>query len=188
AGHPIESFAETGAFDHTDQPVGYPMVPPVTGAHAPSAGQCGTYSQQIPDENFVHNLEHGVVAILFDPGTVDQATVNAIEGLIGEYDDHTLSAPYAGMETPITVASWGEMMRLETFDEAAAREYIDTFRGDGPEDQPCDNSAEDHFEVAPAEATPSPSPTEGNDGGGGGGNNGGNNGGGGGNGGSNNDN
>ncbi|MGH2734067.1 MAG: hypothetical protein ACRDKZ_00695, partial [Actinomycetota bacterium] len=42
AGHPIESFAETGAFDHTDQPVGYPMVPPVTGAHAPSAGQCGT--------------------------------------------------------------------------------------------------------------------------------------------------
>jgi hypothetical protein len=147
AGHPIENFAETGVGRHTDQPVDYEMSPPVTGEHLASAASCGSYAQPVQNELFVHSLEHGAVGILFDPARVDEETVEGAESLVGAYDSHMISAPFAGMETPITLTSWGEMMRLDSWDAAAAREYIEAFRTRGPEDQPCPNDTSEHFEA-----------------------------------------
>ena len=61
-GHELEKFGESGG--HTDQPVTYPMTPPVSGQHFQSAAPCGIHAEQIEDEVFVHSLEHGAVAVL----------------------------------------------------------------------------------------------------------------------------
>lgn len=153
-GHPLEKFGEGGG--HTDQTVAYESTPPVSGQHFQSAAPCGVHAEQIQNEVFVHSLEHGAVGVLYDPEQVETATIRDIEALVGEFEERTISAPYAGMDTPITVASWAEMMRLPDYDEGAIREYIEEFIGTGPEDIPCDNDQDSPFEPRTTEATPPP--------------------------------
>lgn len=151
-GHRVEQFSATGVSDHRSDPQTYETVPPVSGPHNPNPAPCGIHDAQIPDENFVHTLEHGAVAVLYDP-TLDAEEIAAIEEIVGDFDSHTLSAPYTGMPEPIAVVSWSRMMRLDSVDEDAIRAYIDEFRREGPEDQDCANTQESPFGV-----TPSPSP------------------------------
>jgi Protein of unknown function (DUF3105) len=155
-GNAVAEFREDR--DHTNDPVNYPMSPPVTGDHSPQAAPCGIHGTQIPDELYVHSLEHGTVGVLYDPQQVEVATIRDIEALVGEYDDRTISAPYPGTETPIIVTSWNRMMRLDEFDEDAINEYIDAFIGKGPENIPCNNSSETPFDPSSLEPTPTPTP------------------------------
>lgn len=154
-GHPVEQFSSTGVGEHRTGPQTYDSVPPVAGPHDPDPYPCGVYDAQIPDENFVHTLEHGAVAVAFDP-TLDPEDIATIESIVSEYDSHTLSEPYPGMPEPIAVVSWSRMMRLETLDEDAVRAYIEEFRKKGPEDIDCPNQADEPFGAA---ATPSPAST-----------------------------
>ncbi len=160
AGHAIETFPEGGVNQHTNNPVPYEETPPVAGQHSPSVAPCGIHSEQIPDETYVHSLEHGAVAILYDPAQVDAATIEASEEIAASYDGETISAPYEGMDQPIYVTSWGERMPLESLDRPAVREYIDTFRAKGPEPgAECPNTSEDPFDTSALPgATPSPEP------------------------------
>ena len=158
-GNPVVEFREDR--DHTNDPVTYESTPPVTGDHSPSAAPCGVHGTQIPDELFVHSLEHGTVAILYDPQEVEVATIREIEAKVGEFDDRTISAPYPGTDTPISVTSWNKLMRLDEdeFDEATVDEYIDAFIGRGPENIPCENTQDTPFDPASLEPAPTPSPT-----------------------------
>src|SRR3712207_2463076 len=137
------------------------MSPPVSGQHAGSPAQCGTYGAAVPNENLVHALEHGAVAVLYRP-TISQEEVLRIEELVASYDSHMISAPYEGeMDTPIAVAAWANIMRLSEFDEGAITEFADAFRagGQAPEAfQECPHDADDDFEV-PESAAPSPGET-----------------------------
>jgi hypothetical protein len=158
-GNTIQEFrADRG---HTNDPVVYESTPPTTGDHSLSAAPCGVHGTQIPDELFVHSLEHGAVGVLYDPQQVEVDTIRDIEAKVGEFDDRTISAPYAGTETPITLTSWTKLMRLDSYDEDTVDEYIDAFRGQGPENDPCDNTQETPFDPASLEPTPAPSPTPG---------------------------
>lgn len=157
AGHEIEHYSTSaGNPDHVTTDVTYDMSPPASGQHiGDSAAVCGTHGTPIQDELFVHSLEHGTVAILYEP-TLPVEQVRQIEEIVAEFDSHTLSAPYIGeMETPIAVVAWAHIMRLNEVDRDAIDEFIDFFRqgGDAPEKIPCDNDADDEFEP---ETTPAP--------------------------------
>ncbi|MGH2775201.1 MAG: DUF3105 domain-containing protein [Actinomycetota bacterium] len=161
-GNSVEEFREDR--DHTNEPVNYLMNPPVTGDHSPSAAPCGIHGTQIADELYVHSLEHGTVGVLYDPQRVEVATIRDIEALVDEYNDRTIAAPYPGTETPISVTSWNKMIRLDEFDEDTVTEYIDAFRGKGPENLPCENTQDAPFDPQSLEPVPTPAPTD--DGGG----------------------
>jgi hypothetical protein len=180
AGNELDNFSETVAQpNHVNEPVSYEMSPPVVGQHSASVINCGTYAQTPPNEQFVHALEHGTVGILYKPDEVPPEDIASIEELVREYDSHVLSAPYPNMEeSPIAVTSWGEMMRLNSFDAGDTREYIETFINKGPEKVACPMTVTDSFEPAPEETpgeeqtpeeTPGeePTPEEGNGNGGG---------------------
>lgn len=145
-GHAVQEFSTAGVGDHTDAPVDYESTPPVSGPHAPQAVPCGVYGEPIPDENQVHNLEHGAIGIQYRPD-LDPEEIKRLEAVVGEYDSHVFSAPYPGLESPIAVTSWGRLMELDEVDEVAIGDYIDEFAGNGPEpNQPCDNTQENPFE------------------------------------------
>ena len=176
-GHPIRSFAVQGAGEHIqgDEIVSYESTPPVSGRHAPTPAPCGFYGEPLPnadvgDEMLVHTLEHGAVAVLYSP-ELPADEVTQLEGLVGDYEDDVLVAPYEGMEPVIAVASWGHMMELDELDLPAVREYIDVFRESSiaPESgqQDCPTGVEQPFQP---EASPSPGPSPSPTGGGGGGN------------------
>ena len=42
---------------------------PTSGPHAPSAAACGIYREAPPDINLVHDLEHGVIVVYYNPET-----------------------------------------------------------------------------------------------------------------------
>lgn len=159
AGHAIEKFSEAGTNQHVDTPVAYEERPPVAGTHAATSAPCGVHAEPIPDEAYVHTLEHGAVALLYDPTRVDASDIETLEAIARDFGERVLSAPYEGGEEPIYVTSWGERMPLGSVDEEAIREYIDTFRGTGPEDLPCPPDSDESFAPTPA-TTPSPSPAQ----------------------------
>jgi hypothetical protein len=160
-GHTVESFSTSGAGQHLSagQTITYPTKPPVSGEHAPQPAPCGVHDKQIPDEEQVHTLEHGSVGIQFSPD-LDPAQIKSIEDLVATYQDHVFSAPYSGMDTPIAVTSWGHMMKLDSFDETAIKDYIEAFQSNPPApeiEQPCPNTADTPFAATPSgSTTPSP--------------------------------
>ena len=157
AGHEIQRFSSEGENQHTDQQVTYETTPPVAGEHRPQAPQCGIYNEQLEDELYVHALEHGAVSVLYQP-TLDPADIAEIEAIAGDFDSHVLTMPYEGMEPQIAVASWGERMDLQELDAGAIRTYVDEFRQEGPEDQPCDMGVDEPFEAPSPTPAASPSP------------------------------
>lgn len=145
-GHAVQQFTTDGVGEHSDAQVDYETSPPVSGTHAPGAVPCGVHGEPIPDETQVHNLEHGAVGIQYQPD-LDPEEIERLEAIVGEYDSHVFSAPYAGAQAPVVVSSWGRLMELEEVDEAAVKDYIDEFADSGPErNQSCDNTQDDPFE------------------------------------------
>lgn len=174
AGHEVEHLSLSGGGEHTETAVGYDTSPPVSGPHSQRAAPCGTHGGPLANENLVHTLEHGAVGIVYSPQAAPEE-IEEIEALVRSYDSHTFSAPFLDMKTPIAVLAWGHMMRLEEWDEAAAREFIDFFRqgGDSPEAfQDCPNVTR---ETSTATPTPMPTPSLTDVGGGDGGKDGGGN-------------
>lgn len=164
AGNKIEDFdtfaAESQAGQlHTTEDVQYASTPPVSGQHDPQPGSCGVNDAQIPDENMVHNLEHGAVGVLYRPDAPIE-DIREIERLVGDYDSHVFSEPYPDMETPYAVVAWAHLMRLKELEPNAITEFIDVFRegGDSPEEQPCPMDADDPFQPENVSPTPTVSP------------------------------
>ena len=166
AGHDVLSFStDNGGAQTHEAPYSYNeettgIKPPVSGRHNPNPAECGVHDAQVPDANFVHTLEHGTVAILYQPD-LPPDQIKKLESIVSSFDDHTYSSPYKDLPSPIVVASWAHKMLLENVDEDAIREYIDTFKTSAPApepDQKCPNTADAPFTPKPS-PTPSPSPS-----------------------------
>jgi hypothetical protein len=143
-GHPVTDFDETGVNEHVSGPVDYESTPPTHGPHASAPAACGVHPEPIPDENMVHSLEHGAVGLLYEPSVAIE-DIRTLEDIAGSYSGRVFSAPHPDMPTPIAVTSWGEMMRLDSLDAGAVREYVETFRGRGPEDVGCPSTSDRPF-------------------------------------------
>lgn len=162
-GNAIETMSVTGLNQHTRETVSYETSPPVSGRHAPNTVPCGIHGSPIQNEVQVHMLEHGAVGVQYQP-TVETADIRRIEAIVQDQDSHVFSAPYPEMETPIAVTSWARIMRLDSLDEDAVRQYIDHFRDKGPEsNQPCPMDVNQPYEPPEAEdeeGTPAPEEEE----------------------------
>ncbi|MGH2756995.1 MAG: DUF3105 domain-containing protein [Actinomycetota bacterium] len=164
AGQKVLHFSTNrGQPTHVEGTVSYTMSPPVSGQHAQQPAPCGIFGEQIPNENLVHTLEHGAVGVLYEPD-LDPADIKDIEGIVGSFDSHVFSAPYAEMETPITLVAWANMIRLDNLDRDVVTGFIDAFSrgGQAPEaSEECPSDANQPFDPSPEPtASPEPSPEE----------------------------
>lgn len=112
---------------------GYNSNPPTSGPHFPNPAQTGFYENELPDEQVVHNLEHGHVWIAYKPGLPEEA-MHALRDLSGGNVIVTLRSKN---DTDIAVAAWG---RLDTFnldngrvDTQRIQDFISRYQNHGPE-------------------------------------------------------
>jgi Protein of unknown function (DUF3105) len=114
--------------DHVETPVDYAESPPVGGPHAPPpdwADCTGTvYDVDIRHENAVHSLEHGAVWITYNPDEVSGADVDTLAALV-ENESGRMLSPYAGLDSPVSIQSWGHQLKVDSADDPRLEQFAD---------------------------------------------------------------
>ncbi|HEX9789657.1 MAG TPA: DUF3105 domain-containing protein [Kiloniellales bacterium] len=112
----------------------YDSPTPTSGPHDPVWTNTGFYSDPQRPTQIVHALEHGNIVIYYDaPETEVLATLKDWAGLYGGQWDGLVVTPHSGLGKTIVMTAWRKILRLDTFDPAAAAAFIDAYRGRGPE-------------------------------------------------------
>ena len=133
----VETFPDQGA-SHVppDAEPQYNSDPPTSGPHVQTWAPCGIYRQEVPDLLQVHDLEHGVVMLQYDP-EISNEDRRALEDLGRALRDHIIVAPRSGMASPVALTAWTKLLPLEEVDEEAIRAFYQQFAGRGPERVQC---------------------------------------------------
>lgn len=105
---------------HTDEAVEYPTEPPVGGPHAGEWLDCGTYDEQVPAENLVHDLEHGTVVVAHDPDLGADDVARLAELL----PQNGILTPWVGLDAPVVVVVWERRLALTGADDPRLELFI----------------------------------------------------------------
>jgi hypothetical protein len=124
----IESYDYPAGQEHVETAVAYNESPPVGGPHAPPpdwADCTGTvYDIDIRHENAVHSLEHGAVWITYNPDEVSDADIDTLAELV-ENESGRMMSPYAGLDAPISIQSWGHQLKVDSADDKRIKQFAD---------------------------------------------------------------
>lgn len=111
----------------------YNSNPPSSGPHYGESARGGFYDEPLPDEQVVHNLEHGDIWIAYRPDISDEVK-ETLESFAGRY---VVVSPRAQNAGDISLVAWG---RVDTFsiengvlDEERIKDFIRRYDNRGPE-------------------------------------------------------
>lgn len=132
---PVETYPILESLHVQNGPV--PLVrynsnPPTSGLHNATTAEFGVYDEPVPDWIVVHNLEHGAIWITYAPD-IDDASIADLAKLADHYPNAVILSPRPSSPAPVTVASWGQVMKLETADTDAIDRYVRAFVNNSPE-------------------------------------------------------
>lgn len=146
----VEIMIPNEGQDHV--PVGrqvtYQANPPASGPHWSAAGiapvAAGVYETAQEEEQWVHNIEHGYVVLLYD--CRGQCELNLLDELQALFDAAPASVvfgdtklvitPYDGLPFSFAVVAWDRQLHLRTLDEEAVLDFYVTHVDQGPEAAP----------------------------------------------------
>ena len=122
---------------HVSTAVEYEQTPPVGGDHAAAWLNCGIYDQPVPNENAVHDLEHGAVWVTYNPDDVSGAYLDTLRSSVP--DTYITMSPYPGLEVPVVASAWGAQVQLDGIDDPRLNQFIDKYwkSANAPEQAPC---------------------------------------------------
>ena len=118
-------------------PEGYLTTPPTSGRHWNGWVQCGFYTNPVPDERIVHNLEHGNIVVSYN--LTDQAQINELQDAfddIGLTNAWGVARPYDQIpEGTIYLATWGVLDGpMDVVDKGRIERFFEAYSGKlGPE-------------------------------------------------------
>jgi hypothetical protein len=129
---PVECAYPDTSGAHVTGEVDYRDRPPAGGTHNQCWGPWGVHQSELPDERWVHNLEHGGVVYLYrcDDGCPSEVATmsNFVTGR-----RQALLTPYAALPTRFAVVAWGVRMVSDCFDQAAFEAFYSAHVNRGPE-------------------------------------------------------
>lgn len=112
--------------DHVTGDVEYEQSPPVGGPHHQEWLDCGVYDEPVPEENVVHDLEHGTVWITYDPDAVDAEGVDQLAAVL---PDNGILSPYPGLSSPVVLTVWGRQLGVTGPDDPRIALFVEEFEG-----------------------------------------------------------
>lgn len=112
-------------------PVEYNSNPPTSGDHWPEPAGWGVYDEPLPDEVLVHNIEHGGIWISYTG--LDKADVAGLAATAEQYPEAVIVTPRPRNDSPIALASWGRLLKLDSVDDALIAKFIRANVNQSPE-------------------------------------------------------
>lgn len=112
----------------------YNSNPPTSGDHWPDPANWGLYTESLPDEQLVHNLEHGGIWISYkDIQALDEEIGKKLETVADKFPQAVIITERPENETPFAIASWGRLYTSDTFDQEFAENFIRANINNSPE-------------------------------------------------------
>ncbi|PKB69501.1 MAG: hypothetical protein BZY77_04860 [SAR202 cluster bacterium Io17-Chloro-G5] len=122
------------------QKVGYSDAPPTSGEHWSKPASCGFYTEDLPDERIVHNLEHGNIVVSYNFTNPAQVTGlrDALED-IELFDDWGVARPYDRIaDGQVAIAAWGHLHTMNGVSPGELALFFEALSGvNGPERFTC---------------------------------------------------
>jgi hypothetical protein len=120
--------------------VGYSDAPPTSGEHWSRPASCGFYTEDLPDERIVHNLEHGNIVVSYNFTNPAQVTGlrDALED-IELFDDWGVARPYDRIaDGQVAIAAWGHLHIMNGVSPGELALFFEGLAGvNGPERFTC---------------------------------------------------
>jgi Protein of unknown function (DUF3105) len=133
---PMESFEDAGNEHVADgtEVDDYNSQPPTSGPHYATPADPGLYSSALPEEQLVHNLEHGQIVIYFSPAIPEEMIVE-LQELVASDPVGLLAVPYAAAASPseVILTAWTHLQRCDGISVEDIDEFRSEFQGRGPE-------------------------------------------------------
>lgn len=128
--------------------VNYGHNPPASGPHWPCWAPYAVATTVVPREQWVHNLEHGGVVLLFR--CADASSCPSAQSALAAIDNQAPDAPTGGhrilvtadptLPTAFAAVAWDFVLAQDTLDAGAMQCFISAREGRGPEDVPSGGS------------------------------------------------
>ncbi|SFO93839.1 Protein of unknown function [Amycolatopsis arida] len=109
--------------------VDYDRTPPFGGPHDSFWAACTgiVYPSAVRTENMVHSLEHGAVWIAYSPDLVTGEALEKLK-LRVEGKPYMMMSPYPGLDTPISLQSWGHQLKVDSVDDERIDQFVAALR------------------------------------------------------------
>ncbi|MHC0430408.1 DUF3105 domain-containing protein [Streptomyces sp. O3] len=113
--------------EHVDKQVDYPMSPAAGGEHHQVWLNCDAevYTEEVPEENAVHSLEHGAVWVTYNDKAAE-ADVKSLTDKVSK-TPYTFLSPYKDQSSPIALTAWGHQLKVDEADDARVAEFLDKY-------------------------------------------------------------
>jgi hypothetical protein len=114
----------------------YNSDPPTSGWHYAQPADAGFYATTLPDEQLVHNLEHGHVVISYDCSKLAdcEATQAKLRGIVDRFQGwKVVAVARENADCAIALTAWGRIDKMDAYDENRVVAFIRRWRDRGPE-------------------------------------------------------
>lgn len=124
---------QTSSHVRVGQEVPYLDPPPVGGTHSQCWADWGVYLDELADETWVHNLEHGGVVLLYNcpDGCPDE--VADLEDFAAGHE-RVIVTPYAALPTRFGATAWEWRLLTDCFDMPGIEKFYEARFRMGRED------------------------------------------------------
>ncbi len=146
-GEAVPVMESSAHVEEGQDPGPYNTDPPSSGRHYASDLEPGFYDEAdseryepYPAGYLVHNLEHGYVIFWYNCEELGEKDCSQLKDQIQEAMDEVdnfkvIAFPWASIDAPVVMTSWGKIQRFESFDVDAAVEFVKSNRNKAPEPQ-----------------------------------------------------
>lgn len=119
----------------------YNSSPASSGPHYADAGAptpWGVYTEEVPEETFLHNMEHGGVVITYNPKLLPADQLQKLRDLFMKPSKdfsprEFIITPRSSNTRAIQVVSWTWTMDLDSYDESMLKKFFKQHAGTSPE-------------------------------------------------------
>ncbi|WP_409472504.1 DUF3105 domain-containing protein [Streptomyces sp. HC307] len=115
------------ARNHVTKAVSYPVEPPVGGDHHQVWMNCNgdVYTEEIPNVNAVHSLEHGAVWVTYTSKAAED-DVDALAAKVRK-TPYTLMSPDEKQKDPIVLTAWGHQRTVTGADDPNVDKFFEKY-------------------------------------------------------------